>query len=715
MPEGEREKQSAIAELQIEDICCVECSVNVKKALEEREGVRSVEIFITAEKARIAYDPEKLNSGQLIDAVRRLGYRAELITPVQDSGSLEHGKGGMELLSNARVVFLGIVTAIVLVEIFGEHLGLLRSTIEAVPVPVLLAAILVGGYPVFRRAFLGLRERRINIDMMMAVAIIAAAAVGEFVSSMLIAFFMTIAHYVENLTVGRSRKAVQDLIKISPKTAVVLRNGYEAEVQIDQIKPDEVVIVHPGEKVPVDGRVIAGQSVVDQSAITGESIPVEKKAGDVVYAATLNQVGMLKVTVERVGRDTTFGKIVNLVEEAEGSKANVQKFADRFTTYFLPITIAVAGLTYLMSDSLIFAIAVLVAACPCGVGLATPLSVVASVGASAKKGLLTKGGLYLENLAKVNMVVVDKTGTLTRGSPEVTDIIPFGGLGEGEILGLSATIERYSEHPLASAILRRATEAGVKVEEEPSNFEVRLGRGLVSIVRGQNYLLGNQELLEDKGIQVSSEILAQVKRLESEGKTVLYFFNAKEPLALIAVADTLREDVSEAIEELKSLGIRRLLLLTGDNERVAAAIAKNVGITEFRANLKPEDKIDEVRSLQSKGYKVLMIGDGINDAPALAQADVGIAMGKTGTDVAIEAAHVTLMRDDWHLVPMAIRTGRRTYRTIKQNIAMGIAWNVFAMGLASVGILAPALAAASQAMPDVLVSVNSSRLLRDSR
>lgn len=642
--------------------------------------------------------------------------RVKSVDSVQNaSDNLDHRSEQKRIATFAgkiQFLFLAVVAAISLLEIFGERLDLLQFTlIKNIPVWILVVAIIVGGYPIFKAALVGLWRKSLNVDLMMSVGIVAAAAISQYISSILIVFFMTIAHYTENFTVKGSTKAVRELIKLSPNTATVIRDGQETELPISQIKLGETVVVHPGEKIPVDGEVISGHSLVDQSAITGESIPVEKQHGDQVFAATLNQAGMIKVSVERLGEETTFGRIVKLVLEGGASKPKVQRFADRYTNYFLPAVLTFSLLTFLVSKNIVFAIAVLVAACPCAVGLATPLSVVASMGASAKKGLIIKGGLYLESLAKIDTVVVDKTGTLTLGSPGVSAIESFSELSEREVLSLAASIERYSEHPLAEAVLNEARVRDIPLVE-PDSFEVEVGRGVVSVVGGQNYFLGNNSLAHERRIEIPSFVLFEAGKLQSRGNTVLYLFDQERVLALIGVADELREEVPESIGELRSLGIKRIILLTGDNDKVAAATASKLEISEYRSELKPEDKIEEIRRLQREGHKVLMIGDGINDAPALAQADVGMAMGKAGTDVAIEAAHVILMQDNWRMIPKAVRIARRTYVTIRQNIIFGVVFNVVAIGLASIGILTPVMASATQALPDILISGNSSRLLR---
>ncbi len=707
--DGDRRQATAkTLTLQVDGLCCTECAVAVEKTLTRRAGVRGVKILSAAEKVEVRYDARKVQAEELAGSIAALGYkvRAADVLPAPPAGK-QRGFPGEAI----RFGFVAVVAAIALLEIGGEHFGWLEVAKERIPLPVLLAAILIGGYPIFRRAALGALKGRINVDSMMSVGILGAAAIGQYTSSMLIVFFMGVAHLLEEFTTGKSRKAIQELIKLAPKTARIKRDGREIEVAVEALQPGDVVAIRPGEQIPADGSVVAGVSAVNQASITGESMLVDKQAGDPVFAATLNDAGYLEVQVTRVGADTTFGKIVKLVEEAEAVKAPVQKFADRFTTYFLPTAIGVAVLTYLISGQLTYAIAVLVAACPCAVGLATPLSVIASVGAGAKQGLLIKGGLYLEGLARVDCVVMDKTGTVTFGKPRVTDVVSLHGLADSELLKYAASLEKNSEHPIASAILAHATAQQVSVPD-PERFEYLVGQGLRGLVAGRAIMLGNAKFLADQGIPLTPQAQAHADVLGRDGKTAFFLTVDGVAEGVVAVADVVRDEVPAALEALKKLGVRRLILLTGDNERVAAAIAGRLGITEYQANLLPQDKIALVQALQRAGHVVAMIGDGVNDAPALAQADVGIAMGVVGSDVALEAAHVALMRDDWSQVPKAIRMGCRTYRTIRQNIALGIAWDVVTMGLASIGVLSPVMAAATEALPDVLVSLNSARLLK---
>ncbi len=694
--------------LKVEGLCCTECSVAVEQTLSRRAGVESVKILSAAEKVEVRYDERKVDPTELAGSIAALGYKvrpAELF-PAR-SAAEPRGFSGEAI----RFGFVALVAVIALLEIGGEYLGWLDAAKERIPLPVLLATIAIGGFPIFRRAVLGALNRQINVDTMMSVGILSAAAIGQYTSSMLIVFFMGIAHFLEEFTTGKSRKAIQELIRLAPKTARIKLDGREVEVAVEALKPGDIVAIRPGEQIPADGTVVHGTSSVNQSSITGESMPVDKQTGDPVFAATFNVAGYLEVRVTRVGADTTFGKIVKLVEEAEAVKAPVQKFADRFTTYFLPTAIGIAVLTYLFSGQLTYAIAVLVAACPCAVGLATPLSVIASVGSGAKRGLLIKGGLYLETLARVDCVVMDKTGTVTFGKPQVTDVVSLNGLGNTELLKYAAALEKRSEHPIASAILARAALQEIAVPE-PERFEYLVGQGLRGVVANKAVLLGNAKFLADQGIPLTPQAEASAETLGRDGKSALFLAIDGVAEGVIAVADVIRDEVPAAIEALKNMGVRRLILLTGDNERVAAAIANRLGIDEYRASLMPQDKIAIVRDLQRAGHRVAMIGDGVNDAPAIAQADVGIAMGVVGSDVALEAAHVALMRDDWSQVPAALGMGRRTYRVIRQNIVLGIAWDVVTMGLASIGVLTPVMAAATEALPDVLVSFNSARLLK---
>ena len=695
-------------ELSVKGMDCADCALHVQRAVSALPGVTRAQVFLMTEKGVVEFDPARADEQKIIRAVESAGYHAR----VEGADAAQQSRAA-QVADRVRLAFVGAVGVLAVAALVAERTGLAQAALGRIPPWLALLAVLAGGIPIFVAALKGVLVRQINAEVLMSVGILAATALGEFAAAAMIVFFMTVAHFLESFTTGRSREAIRSLMRITPKTGRVLRDGAEVNVSIEQLQVGDHVIVRPGEQIPVDGRVVSGRSAVDQAPITGESLPVEKNCGDKVFAGTLNQLGRLAVETTCIGRDTTLGKIVRLVAEAEASKAPVQKFADRYSSYLLPVVLGVGLLTMLISGNVRNGIAVMVVACPCAVALATPLSVVASTGAAARRGILVKGGLYLEALARVDTVVVDKTGTLTLGKPSVTLICDFKSLSNprSEILGLAAALEQYSEHPLAGAVMAEAGARGLTLDGA-HDFEAIPGKGVVARVNGDSVCLGTRALLDDCGVQVNPEDGRRAVELEAQGQTVLWLARNSEALGLIAVADVIRPEVPAAIAELKRLGIKRLILLTGDNERTANAVAAQLGIAEVRANLLPQDKIEAVRALQAEGRKVAMIGDGINDAPALAQADVGIAMGAAGADVALEAAHVALMRDDWSQVPQAIRVGRRTFRTIQQNITFGVLYNIAGVTLAALGILPPVLAAAAQSLPDVAVFLNSSRLLK---
>ncbi|MEW6717024.1 MAG: cation-translocating P-type ATPase [Chloroflexota bacterium] len=520
----------------------------------------------------------------------------------------------------------------------------------------------------------------------------------------LVVVFMRIGDYVENFTTESARRAVKELTALAPQTARVERNGQETEIPVGEVKIGETVIVRPGEKIPVDGEVIGGQATIDQSAITGESMPVEAAGGTHVYAATIAKLGSLRIRVERIGTDTTFGRVVKMVEEAEAHRADVQRIADRFSAWYLPVVAVIAALTFLVSRNPLATAAVLLVACSCSFALATPVAMLASVGASARRGLLIKGGKYLETLARADVLLVDKTGTLTLGQPQVSDVFSLSGLSRTEVLAFAASTERYSEHPLAEAVRSLAREENVALLE-PDEFEAVPGLGVRALINGQQIAVGNHRMVS------APSSLPLAADLEAQGKTLLFVERNKELVGVLAASDTLRPEVPVALETARALGIRHIELLTGDNERTASTVAEKLGVS-YRANLLPGNKIEVVKELQNKGYVVVMVGDGVNDAPALAQADVGIAMGAAGTDVAIEAAHIALMREDWTLVPEVLKIARRTMRVVKVNLAFTTLYNIVGLTLAAFGVLPPVLAAAAQSLPDIGIMGNSARLLK---
>jgi Cd2+/Zn2+-exporting ATPase/Cu+-exporting ATPase len=693
----------ATVELSVEGMDCADEAEQIEKALHRLEGVIEIRTSVAAEKVTVTYDSKALGSSDIEKTVAGAGFRVK-----------EAGETKVESRGNVSNLVTGTFIAVVAVAVLGgiaaERLGLVKTVVERVPAWVMILAVLIGGFPIFRKVFQALKARTVTSHALMTIGILGALFIRDYPAAALIVFFMRLADFLDSFTTAKSREAIKHLIQLSPETARVERDGEETEVEIDDVKLGDTVLVRPGERIPVDGKVISGYSSVNQAPITGESIPVEKAVGDEVFAATINERGILKVRALRVGSDTTFGRIIKLVAEAESAKSPVQKFADRVTAYYIPVVLVLAGLTYLIGRDPVATVAVLVVACSCAIAMATPIAVLASVGSAARRGVLVKGGLALEALAKVDTVVMDKTGTITFGKPTVTDVLSANGLPQQEILRIAASIERYSEHPLASAIIQRVGKSSLAFEP-PEKFEVIPGEGIVARLNGKEIFLGNRKLMEAKGVIFPGEVLGQATALENEGKTTILLAEGSIPLGIIAVADTLREEVPQAFAELKQAGINNLFLLTGDNRRVASALAEKLGV-EYEAELLPQQKIAKVKQLQAGGKRVAMVGDGINDAPALAQADAGIAMGAAGSDVAIETAHVALMRDDWRLVPEAIRIGRRTFATIQQNLAFALLYNIVGVGLAAVGWLPPVWAAAAQSLPDVAIMLNSSRLLK---
>lgn len=602
-----------------------------------------------------------------------------------------------------------MVALVVGLAALGERLGVVEGLVARLPWWIPGLAILLGGFPVFRGAARAALRRQVTSHTLMTVGVIASAAIGEWTTAALIVFFMRFADWVEERTTDRAREAIRLLTRLAPQTARVIREGVEHEVPAAQVAAGEVVAVRPGERIPADGEVLTGSAAVDESSLTGESVPVDVAPGCRVLASTLVHGGYLEVRALRTGADTTFAKVVRLVEEAESQKAPVQRFADRFTTFYLPLVLLIALVTYFVSGEMLNAVAVVVVACSCAIVIATPVVVLASVGTAARRGLLIKGGIVLEQLARVDTVCLDKTGTLTFGRPEITRVIALDGEPELGLLASLATAEARSEHPLGRAVTHAARVRGLAVGT-PDDFQALPGRGVVAHLAGAEWVVGTRALLDDRGVTTSAaEELS--RELERQGQTVFWAARDGMLVGLVALADRLRPDVAGALGRLRHLGAREVLLLTGDNERVAAAAAAPLGIA-FRAGLLPEAKIAAIRELQARGRVVLMVGDGVNDAPALAQADVGVAMGAAGSQVAIEAADVALLRDDWTLVPDAIRVGRRAASTIRQNLAFAAIYNLVGIALAATGILPPIWAAAAQSLPDVAILLNSARLLR---
>ncbi|MDR7420443.1 MAG: cation-translocating P-type ATPase [Armatimonadota bacterium] len=701
-------------EMPVGGMDCADCALKIERVLQKSPGVRHAQVSLATERATVEYDPARTSVDELRRAVQALGYT---VPAGVDRGAAPRVP---DLISGA---FLLIVALAVLGGLVAERLGWAEAATRRIPAPVAVAAVLIGGWPIFRRVVLALRAHNVTPHALMTLGIVGALAIGEYGAAAVIVFFMRVADFLDAYTAGRARQAIRGLVALQPLAARVERDGVERVVPAPEVSPGDVVLVKPGERIPVDGLVISGRASVNQAPITGESIPVEREPGQRVLAATVNLDGVLRVRTEHIGADSTFGRIVRLVEEAEAYKSRVQRFADRVTAYYVPVVVAAAALAWFAGRSAHAAVAVLVVSCSCGIALATPVAVLAAVGRAARRGILIKGGAALEALARADTVLLDKTGTLTVGQPHVTGVYSEDGRPAAEVLRVAASAERYSEHPLAAAVVaaarsavdgRGADTAGAAADSSPpAEVEITPGRGVVLRDRGRVVAVGSRRFLDERGIAAPAAAAHQASAVEADGQTAVFVAEDGAVIGVIALADRPRAGVGDTLAALRRLGVRDVTMLTGDNARAAAAVARDLGIG-FRAELLPEDKIAHVRRLQAEGRTVAMIGDGINDAPALAQADVGVAM-DAATGAALEAADVALMQDDWTLVTEALRTGRAAFAVIRQNLLGAVTYNVLGIALAVAGLLPPIAAAAAQIVPDILILLNSSRLLRTGR
>jgi Cd2+/Zn2+-exporting ATPase/Cu+-exporting ATPase len=681
---------------------CAECTMHVQHALADLPGVEDVHVLLSSEKAVLQIDPALVDLVTIRKAVEGAGYS---VPEPQTTKGFESNSRSLTTFTRPMFTFFGIVFgAVLLIVIVGEWLGLFERVTEWIPWYVGWGLVLLAGAPIFRNVLRAAFHRQVISHTLMSIGVLAALVVGQWPTALVIVFFMHVGDFVEHFTAERSRQAVKRLTALAPQTARVERDGVEQVVPVEEVQIGETVIVRPGESVPVDGHVMSGHATVNQATLTGESMPVEVSSGNRVYAATIATRGSIRIKVTQVGADTTFGRVITMVEEAEAHRAPVQRIADRFSAYFLPVVASIALITFLVSRNPLAVASVLVVACSCSFALATPIAMLASIGAAASRGILVKGGKYLESLSHADVLLIDKTGTITTGQPQITDVIAFADLSQDEVLALAASVERDSEHPLADAVRQAAAEHMLALSQ-PEHFEAFPGLGVRAEVNGITIAVGNARMM------ASSAPKHVMQALELQGKTLLLVEQAGKIIGILAAADTIRPEVPAAIERLRMLGISTIELLTGDNEQTAEAQASALHIT-YRAGLLPEDKIRIVKEYQAQGLTVVMVGDGVNDAPALAQADVGIAMGVMGSDVALEAAHVALMCEDWHLVPDLFTIAKRTMRVVTMNLTFTILYNLVGLSLAALGLLPPILAAAAQSLPDLGILANSSRLLR---
>jgi len=738
---------TASLEIPVRGMECASCVQNVEKALLGARGVTKAAANLATEKVRVEYIPSEISLTQIKKIIEEAGYKVLEIPHDQEAEDIERIVRQKEYKTLKRKFFIGLVLAVVIFVGSSAHWfpwvpDFLNSFFVlwtlATPVQFWI------GWQFYKGAWGAFRHRNADMNTLIAVGTSAAylysvvatlfpnlfASAGiepkvYFDTSVVIIVLILFGRLLEARAKGQTSEAIRKLVGLQPKTARVIRDGKEQDVPVEEVVVGDVVLVRPGEKIPVDGVVKEGKSSVDESMITGESIPVRKKAGDEVIGATINKMGSFKFKATKVGKDTALAQIIKLVQDAQGSKAPIQRLADIIAGYFVPIVISIAIVTFIiwfdfgpqpvLTFALLNFVAVMIIACPCALGLATPTAVMVGTGKGAEYGILIKGGESLETAHKIDTIVFDKTGTLTKGEPEVTDIVVMNSLSQHALLRYAGSAEKASEHPLGEAILSKAGEQRIDLID-PVDFKAVEGQGIEAKVDGRSILLGNKKLMKDRGVKLRDSE-SRADQLAEEGKTPVYLAVDGQVSGLIAVADTLKENSLQAVGRLKNLGLE-IVMLTGDNRKTAEAIASKAGIESVLSEVLPEDKVLEIKRLQSGGKRVAMVGDGINDAPALAQADIGIAIG-SGTDVAVEASDITLIKDDLEGVVSAIDLSKKTIKIIKQNLFWAFFYNTAGIPVAAgilypfFGILLnPILASAAMAFSSVSVVSNSLRLRR---
>ena len=715
----------AHAEFDITGMTCAACSNRIEKVLNKQPAIQNATVNLSTEVATVDYYPGNMDESDIIERIKKLGYDATLKSEEQSDRKENELRRKKYKLILAAVLSLPLLLTM-LTHLFGIHLPHIFMNpwfqfAFAFPVQFII------GWQFYTGAYKSLRSGSANMDVLVALGTSAAFFYSlyesikwmrgltndphlYFETSAVLITLILFGKYLEARAKSQTTNALSSLLKLQAKDARVMRDGKEQLVSIDALQVGDHIIVKPGEKVPVDGVIIKGNSSVDESMLTGESIPVEKHMGDKVIGATMNKNGSFTMEATKVGKDTALQSIVKIVESAQGSKAPIQRMADVISGYFVPIVVGIAILTFIVwmlfvkqgfEASLVAAISVLVIACPCALGLATPTSIMVGTGRAAEQGILFKGGEHLERTHEIDTIVLDKTGTITKGEPEVTDFT-----GDDRALQFLASSEQSSEHPLASAIVKYAEAQAVSLEEV-SHFEAVPGHGIRTQIDNEDIYVGNRKLMQQYNIEIET-FEPNMQLFEAQGKTAMMIAYEGKVQGIVAVQDTVKPSAKDAIDELKAMGIE-VIMLTGDNTRTAQAIASEVGIAEVIAEVLPEDKAEKVKALQAQGRKVAMVGDGVNDAPALALSDIGIAIG-TGTEVAIEAADVTILGGELTLIPEAIKLSRATIRNVKQNLGFAFGYNVIGIPFAALGLLAPWIAGLAMALSSVSVVSNALRL-----
>ncbi|MFB5086237.1 heavy metal translocating P-type ATPase [Psychrobacillus sp. PGGUH221] len=724
-------------EFAITGMTCAACATRIEKGLSKLEGVSSANVNLALENATVEYNPSQVSVMDIISRVEKLGYEAH--NKENEKEAIDYREQAIQ--KQKRKFILSAILSLPLLWTMVGHFSftsfiympdiLMNPWVQmalATPVQFII------GKQFYVSAYKALRNKSANMDVLVVMGTSAAyfysvyqaiIMAGEhhsaqlyFETSAVLITLILLGKLFEARAKGRSSEAIKKLMGLQAKTALVIRNETEVEIPLEEVITGEIILVKPGEKIPVDGEVIEGNTAVDESMLTGESIPVDKTIGDTLFGSTINKNGFLKMKATKIGRDTALAQIIKVVEDAQGSKAPIQRLADKISGVFVPIVIGIAIITFLVwiiwvvpgefTPALEALIAVLVIACPCALGLATPTSIMAGSGRAAEFGILFKGGEHLETTHHIDTVIVDKTGTVTNGKPELTDVIVADGVNEEEFLALIGAAEKQSEHPLAEAIVQGIQARNIQLESV-QHFEAIPGYGVKTTINGKEIIVGTRKLMNQYNVDISG-IQIVMEELEANGKTAMLASIEGTYAGLIAVADTIKDSSKKAIKRLKEMNID-VIMMTGDNERTATAIGREVGIDHVIAEVLPEGKADEVKKLQESGKKVAMVGDGINDAPALAVADIGMAIG-TGTDVAMEAADITLIRGDLNSIADAIIMSHKTMKNIKQNLFWAFAYNTLGIPIAAVGLLAPWVAGAAMAFSSVSVVLNALRLQR---
>ncbi len=715
-----------IIQLQVQGMTCASCVAHVEKGIKKNDGIDMASVNLATERATVSFDPGQTDIGSIIRSIEDAGYSASVPDEVGEHAEAEERKRHLKSLKRQTILSAALSFPL-LVAMFA---GLFK--IEALmflhnPLLQLLFAAPVQFYigaRFYRGAWKSLLSLNPGMDMLVALGtssaffysiyngFIAAESTGlYFEASAIIITLVLLGKYFETRAKGRTSEAIQKLMGLQPKVALIERDGQAVEVPISDIVPGDIVLIRPGDRVPVDGSVLEGATAVDESMITGESMPVEKQPGDPVVSGTVNSYGSIRITAEHVGKDSVLSRIISVVEEAQGSKAPIQKLADRVAAVFVPVVLGIAVVTLLIwwlafgsvSQGIIAAVAVLVIACPCALGLATPTAIMVGTGIGAQRGILIGNGEILQSAEKITAIVLDKTGTITQGKPRLQEVVPLDGSSPDTLLQVAASLEHGSEHPLARAIVDAAETAGQSLRNV-EGFTAVPGRGIRGKIDGIAYTVGTERFMQEAGIPSEAYTLKKVA-LESSGNTVVVLADTEKPLALIAISDSLKDHSRTGVSMLKALGLD-VYMITGDNHRTAAAIGKRVGIDHILSEVLPEGKADKVKELQEQGKVVAMVGDGINDAPALATADTGIAMGE-GSDIAIESADITLMRGDLREIAAAIELSRRTMKKIRQNLFWAFFYNSVGIPFAALGLLNPIIAGAAMAFSSVSVVTNA--------